>query len=190
MSQATRYATKVGIASNTRERFRQMTTQYARLTVIAALLFMALQPAQAQQVRRQYADGLPPIEYDKPYTGELTIVRLTNEAEVLAICTVGKSKRACAKVIDGPPSRCVIIMLTDEKLKIYGDNHPALVMRHELGHCNGWDGDHRGERGPIFTDTHIEMPKLPASTKELPAYPPVVCITPAGKQESCNNRKT
>jgi hypothetical protein len=164
-------------------------TTLVRLTVIAALVFMALRPAQAQQVR-QYTNGLPPIEYDKPYTGELTIIRFTTEADVLATCTVSKSRFACAKTPDeAVPSHCVVVMLIDEKLKAYGDNYPALTMRHELGHCNGWDVDHKGERGPIFTDTHIEMPKLPASTKELPAYPPVVCITPAGKQESCNNRK-
>ena len=37
--------------------------------------------------------------------------------------------------------------------------------------------------------TTVAMPKFPASTRILPADPPVVCVTPDWKSESCENRK-
>ena len=64
----------------------------------------------------------------------------------------------------------------------------ALTLRHELAHCNGWPADHPGAK-KVQVDTKVEMPKLPASTKELPAYPPIVCVTPDWKSEPCESRK-
>ena len=158
-------------------------------------MFIALRPAHAaygsQQQKVRFANILPPVEYDKPYTGELEIVRLASEQEIQAICKVSKSKYACAFRKEEPVGemapKCRIFMLIDKQLRAYGSGFPALVMRHELGHCNGWDKDHKGGR-KTFIDTRIEMPKLPPSTKELPTYPPVVCVTPDWKQEPCKNR--
>ena len=37
-------------------------------------------------------------------------------------------------------------------------------------------------------DKHIAMPTMPSVVKELPASPPVVCVTPEWKPESCEKR--
>ena len=76
-------------------------------------------------------------------------------------------------------------------------------MRHELAHCNGWKhpedtngrkfnvGDNWDEAEGakwVVASTKASMPNLPASTKILPAFPPVVCVTPEWKQEPCAKR--
>jgi hypothetical protein len=76
-------------------------------------------------------------------------------------------------------------MLPETKLNALGVGVVALTLRHELGHCNGWIS-HDGGR-TMFADT-VEMPKLPASIHELPAYPPFVCVTPDWKPQSCKDR--
>src|SRR5262252_4011865 len=48
----------------------------------------------------QFMTSLPPAEYDKPYTGELTIRRLATEQEIHTICpNYGDTSHytACAK---------------------------------------------------------------------------------------------
>ena len=72
-------------------------------------------------------------------------------------------------------------------LKAAGSSY-AIVLRHELGHCNGWSGDHKKARW-VFSNERLAMPELPASARELPVYPPIVCVTPDWKQESCKDRK-
>ena len=77
--------------------------------------------------------------------------------------------------------------MTDKVLKAAGSSY-AIVLRHELGHCNGWSGDHKKARW-VFSNERLAMPELPASARELPVYPPIVCVTPDWKQESCKDRK-
>jgi hypothetical protein len=167
-------------------------TNSTKQVLIFALLAAVCLPhsASAQQIIRKvrYWSLLPPVEYDKPYTGELWITRLSSEEEIQNLCKEGK--RACANTKNLPPGqvapKCHIYMLTDKQLRAKGIGGAAISLRHELGHCNGWRGHDGGRK--VYIDTHIDMPKLPASTRELPAYPPLVCVTPEWKQESCKAR--
>jgi hypothetical protein len=63
------------------------------------------------------------------------------------------------------------------------------VLRHELAHCNGWPADHKGAR-KVFVDSVKNMPTLPADAQVLPAYPPVMCLTPEWAMEDCAERET
>src|SRR5262249_52979859 len=119
------------------------------------------------------------------------------------ICKLGPKVYGCAaKSLD--LKKCSIFASSEELAKSKGRNF-ALMLRHELAHCNGWkhpeDTNGRSfnvgakweeaEVGTwIPTDTKKTMPNLPATTRILPASPPVVCVTPEWKPERCENRET
>jgi|SRR5262245_30346840 hypothetical protein len=111
-----------------------------RTLIIIALAVLASE-AQAQGL-------LPPKEYDRPYKGELELIRARDQAEVRARCdqriNFGKHAIACASAWPRL-NQCRIIMLSDEDIVALGYD-PVVVMRHEIGHCNGWSSLHTGAR--------------------------------------------
>lgn len=87
---------------------------------------------------------LPPIEHDHPYAGKLKLIRVKTEKEVSALCpaTTFRYKLGCAY----PATQsCRVIIVGDGVLEKAGYTYET-VLRHELGHCNGWGGDHWGAR--------------------------------------------
>src|SRR5262245_35150486 len=108
----------------------------------------AVCPARGQQSfpKVQMAQPLPPVEYDHWYEGDLTI-RIVNSVEHLALACKWSEVRpkslACASV---RPNSCTIYLLQDEVSRELGWDH-NVVLRHEMGHCNGWPADHPGRRG-------------------------------------------
>jgi hypothetical protein len=159
------------------------------LIISAALVALCATSATAQQIhgKTRYIATLPPVEYDKPYTGKLFIIRYSTEAEIFASCAgAGEKKLACSSHPSNDLNRCTIYIGPDKALKARHITY-AYVMRHELGHCNGWSNDHeRGRKVPIET---VTMPTMPTDIKTMPAYPPVVCVTPEWKPESCTERQ-
>jgi hypothetical protein len=133
---------------------------------------------------------MPPVKYDKPYTGELIIGRVATQQEIRALCPeYNKLKTpatACTKTPHNDATRCYIFIVSDQVLKTIGSNY-ALVLRHELAHCNGWPADHAGGK-KISISTRVELPKLP--TKYLPLSPPTICVTPDWQPEPCESRAT
>ena len=117
------------------------------------------EPCESRQPKRQTSPApvplprqdtpgwavLPPPEYDKPFTGKLTEIRVPPET-MRAICpkTIFPLTLACAYPTRDQ-SECLIIMLSDELIKAAGWT-PEIVRRHEVGHCNGFPADHRGAR--------------------------------------------
>jgi len=183
------------------------------LTGIAALSVLAASAAHAGQRPRVIVGKpriitttikgvmLPPPKYDKPYDGELEIVFFSNSEDVKQAC-FGHDDAACAaRSVDG--KKCWIRMLSENAMKHKGENY-AFALRHELGHCNGWKhpnstngrkfsaGDKWDEAEGakwIAENTKMPVPKLPASTRVLPASPPVICVTPDWQKEPCESRK-
>jgi len=155
------------------------------LTGIAAL-FLTTGTAHAEVLM-----FMPPAKYDKPFTGgDLTIFRVATQQDIRDIC-LGFNKQkslpatACSKT--NQTTRCYIFVLTDQALKTIGSNY-AIVLRHELAHCNGWPEDHAGGK-KVSMATRVEMPKLPAF-RYLVLSPPTICITPDWQPESCEDRAT
>jgi hypothetical protein len=136
----------------------------------------------------RHTNFLPPIEFDKPYTGEPWIIRLANKEQLRSACEE-TSKIACTEKPSAGQTapQCHIYMLTEQQINLEGIGLAALALRHELGHCNGWH-DHTGGR-ETYIDTWIDLPKLPPSTHELPAFPPLACVTPEWKNDPCENRQ-
>jgi len=130
-----------------------------------------------------YFNYLPPPEYDKPFTGKLLIRRFETEEEIVEVCK-GSSKVACAaRSVDG--STCHLFIAGDRVIKSHHTTW-LFVLRHELGHCNGWTKAHERPRKVEMVD--IKTVTLPKDKEILPIHPPVVCVTPDWKQEPCKNR--
>jgi psiF repeat len=119
------------------------------------------------------ADGatLPPVEFDHPFQGKLTVNIVSNEASMLAACGFEKkhlmgcarstgalecSEQANAKGLVGEERRafraqckagydCIVHIRDDAELRMFNRTRET-VLRHETGHCNGWAGDHKGAR--------------------------------------------
>jgi hypothetical protein len=91
---------------------------------------------------------LPPLEFDYPYPGELTIECGTKEY-VVEQCR-GISPTACTKrsnKVDGSAApQCRIIIVNDDELMRQQPYPYDIMLRHEVGHCNGWGPNHEGAR--------------------------------------------
>ena len=106
---------------------------------------------------------LPPVKYDHPYQGRLRIINAGNQEDAQHMCLLvlkaiprfanapdpGKIA-ACAIRRDiaklDPNVDCVVIR-TDPS-ETYAIN---VLMRHEIGHCNGWD-THDGMRSSLSSE--------------------------------------
>jgi hypothetical protein len=109
-------------------------------------------PAQAQNV-------LPPLEFDHPYEGATKVWRSASQDEIKAKCppSVFPYHLGCGgKSASGA---CHILMADDETIRKYGWT-PEIVLRHEIGHCNGWPVHHPGARSAT------SAPKSPAPSPE------------------------
>jgi len=95
-------------------------------------------------VSRKVARILPPVEYDHPYNGKLTVA-IVNKEQMARLCPkLYPITLSCAYPYE-TMSMCQIVMITDDIIAAAGWT-PKIVLRHELGHCNGWPNDHRGAR--------------------------------------------
>lgn len=93
----------------------------------------------------------PPAWYDHPYSGELTVIQLP-QPDVVVACRellrglpnvrVTPKQRGCARTYDNR-ARCVVILID----RTFETSRPRVVLRHEIGHCNGWGSDHSTTRG-------------------------------------------
>ncbi|MBB5663267.1 hypothetical protein GGE68_001443 [Rhizobium leguminosarum] len=89
----------------------------------------------------------PPARFDHTYSGRLMLTQLP-QSKMQKACqqlfakyglkdTTSFQQHGCAKAF---PDRCIVITID----KTYMGATPDAVLRHELGHCNGWPGDHPG----------------------------------------------
>ena len=120
-----------------------------RKHILTAIGLLAITyPAQAQNV-------IPPEEFDHPYKGELKIFRSSSQDEIKSKCPASIFPYHLGCGGRRASGECHILMADDDTIKKYGWT-PEIVLRHEIGHCNGWSVDHKGAR-PSAT-----FPKYPA----------------------------
>lgn len=96
---------------------------------------------------------LPPAQYDHPFTGELHVISAPyweinkrcrgheQNARVQA-CAATTWMRATAA--EPAHMRCIIVLPAYDPVIGVTNEFLALLMRHEIGHCNGWPADHAG----------------------------------------------
>jgi hypothetical protein len=127
---------------------RQITK--ATLTLFAAIFFANCAYAQRQNLSERAI--LPPLEYDHPYSGKLTIIRLATGDEMRFACLLGTRAfkfglppMGCSQRLWRSARSCDVHIVADNVLATVGLTY-ELMLRHEIGHCNGWPGDHPGMR--------------------------------------------
>ena len=105
--------------------------------------FVVCSAARAEAPKKYYIE--PPAEYDHPYKGELFEWTVKDQAELRAMCPNTKFNLGFALACTMPQGgRCWMFLVPDDEIKKF---FPLdLVKRHEIAHCNGWPGDHRGAR--------------------------------------------
>ena len=89
----------------------------------------------------------PPDMFDHPYSGDLYVIDNLSPTDLFAKCQ-GRDYviNGCAYAHDG---WCLVYILRETDLFVYGSTTINLVMRHEIGHCNGWNNEHTGARSFI-----------------------------------------
>jgi len=97
--------------------------KYLRYLSVLSALFLT-------QCNDDYSGYLPPSEYDHEYDGFLQLEIVSPES-VKFWC--GQQAIACSMAFD---KTCVVYL--PDKSTIPRD----ILMRHELGHCNGWEPNH------------------------------------------------
>jgi len=95
---------------------------------------------------------LPPSEYDHPYTGELLIIEVEKQQTLIDNCPGYHDIRAEAPNFPamacafGWGKRCVVLTASKDQIPWFQMIHKSYsyenILRHEIGHCNGWPGDH------------------------------------------------
>jgi hypothetical protein len=88
----------------------------------------------------------PPVRFDYPYPGKLTVIYLPQKQVVTACAELfAKYKvdakpfpdeRGCSAITSA--TSCTIIAVD----KTFKRATPKAVVRHEMGHCNGWPANH------------------------------------------------
>lgn len=93
--------------------------------------------------------SVPPAQFDRPYAGRLTTVVLPS-VEVHKACRGPERARgrimACA-MLDGDHCIIIIPMAAGGLLT---EAQQARLVRHEVGHCNGWLAGHAGASFAFF----------------------------------------
>jgi hypothetical protein len=108
-----------------------------RITLTAALIAIATQA---------YSQFLPPEEFDRPFEGRVVIQEAINQDEVRRLCNAVFTMVPLGCSYRMPSIKwCAIVKLPDEQIRAEGFD-PAIFMRHEIGHCNGWPASHMGAR--------------------------------------------
>jgi hypothetical protein len=90
---------------------------------------------------------LPPVQYDRPYEGDLTIEIVATAEELRMRCKIYDLRvLGCAFPKE---KSCTIILVEDNLMRKRGW-HMGILLRHEIGHCNGWSNDHLGARDVMW----------------------------------------
>lgn len=90
---------------------------------------------------------LPPVKYDRPFAGKLTVFTAKDQAQVRTMCPNTKfppiGALGCALFGDG--KHCTVVLAPDADIVAAGFT-TEIAKRHEIGHCNGWSAAHEGSR--------------------------------------------
>jgi hypothetical protein len=92
---------------------------------------------------------MPPAEFDHAYTGKkLTVLKEDNYAFIRYVCRDNPTAIACSyRIYDNVSDETLSCLIM---LGPMAHDDPQ-VLRHEIGHCNGWPSDHPGARWPMLT---------------------------------------
>jgi hypothetical protein len=121
---------------------------------------------------------LPPAQYDKTYHGTVFLTYAGSKADVRDLCKRPDDPYAlaCSYAMG---SKCIIIIGPKKDIEEQGLT-VDIAMRHELGHCNGWSGNHEGAR-QVDWKRYTETKKLAA--KPVEPTKPIEPVQPVALSE-------
>lgn len=104
------------------------------------ILLIVLAASNAANAGINDPEWNPPARFDHPYKGTLIIHRMPQSAVVEACANLmgirSLQRHGCSAF---PKNNRCEIWIVD---KAYMGATPEAVLRHEIGHCNGWPSDH------------------------------------------------
>jgi hypothetical protein len=106
----------------------------------ALILAVIASTAAADPVTSRYP--FPPAEFDHPHNGTLYAHVVGGTEAVNSACNNPKFNLGCSSHVG---DICFVYVASDATARKFGWT-PEEVMRHEIGHCNGWPGDHANAR--------------------------------------------
>jgi len=117
-----------------------------RAALFLAISVIGLAMANTAMAGKNDAEWNPPARFDHAYVGKLTVVYLP-QVQVVTACaklfakykvsaTSSLAQRGCSAITSD--TSCTVISIDGP----YQLATPKAVLRHELGHCNGWGPDH------------------------------------------------
>src|SRR5262249_29379591 len=112
--------------------------------------WVTMGPADLWAIATIKLKQLPPPEYDHPVYDPVEVVDVDTEQELRRLCGLesyfpGSTVIGCAapKGNYWKPDKCLVYLGPIPEWTGVTRN---INLRHELGHCNGWGGDHAGAR--------------------------------------------
>ena len=107
----------------------------AMRTLAMVILAAAVLGAISIAARGEQIASTPPARFDHPYRGK---VRIIDHPDSVAACRRhGVAADACSWIAPGRDRECAIIVPFGVSSRTR-----ASVVRHEVGHCNGWPAGH------------------------------------------------
>lgn len=117
-----------------------------RTAFLLVVLLSLLATANAAVAGKRDPEWNPPKRFDHAYSGNLT-VRYLPQKQVIKACKKLFAKynivaettlrqHGCAAITSD--TSCTVIVIN----KMFALATPKAVVRHEVGHCNGWPADH------------------------------------------------
>lgn len=121
--------------------------QEGRESMAAPVQHLPMEPADLWALANLRFAELPPIEFDHVPDKKLVMIKdVATEEELRTICRWPKTSAAtlvgCADTKD--PDVCHIYI--SGSIPSWAGLTRNIVIRHEMGHCNGWPGTHEGMR--------------------------------------------
>jgi hypothetical protein len=133
----------------------------------APVIPLAIPPAAPAKQQQRYI--LPPVEYDRYYEGDLTIKMVESVEELRDACGMKAPQMLACSMHTA--TACLIIMVPDYVMRKAGWT-TGVLLRHEIGHCNGWAGNHPGQRAITLPTTHwVPVHERPIAKNVVPPTP-------------------
>jgi hypothetical protein len=73
--------------------------------------------------------------------------------ELMILCDVDNPKMLACSIRAYDAKSCVVILVEDEVMRKRGWT-TGLLLRHEIGHCNGWTQAHEDQRSVVEGGSH------------------------------------
>src|SRR5262249_10996800 len=107
---------------------------------------LKMEPADLWAIANLRFKELPPVEFDRPVGLWVEIMDIPTEAGLREVCGYppydGKILVGCAELRPGDLCHIFVGPPQYERTGVTRN----IVIRHEMGHCNGWGKDHAGMR--------------------------------------------